>query len=162
MKKWLIMIGCIVLTSGFYIWFTTSTNNPFNIVYFYKEKWGIHLPQPDELQEIVASPSSFNGDGEWFYILQYKETKLNVEDTGMVALTAENVEEASKKIAHFVTTTTSMVSTSEEVKNAFKAHPIEVKIGDYYFYKEKNDGYDYFIALLKKDEQQIYLLEWHQ
>ena len=82
----------------------------------------------------------------------------------MIALTSSNVVEASNKIDHFISTTISLYYEEEQkqVKKVFEQHPIRVQVGDFYFYREKNDGYDYFIALFKHDENKLYTFEWHQ
>lgn len=165
MKKWIIIILFLLAVTLFFIWNKTTLINPLGIVHSYKTEWGIKLPVPEKREEVWRSQASFQGDGEWFNVFQYATPKISIVDSGMIALSTDNVEEAKKKIDHFITTTITMYQfqgNEEQVKEAFAHYPIEPQIGDFYFYKEKNGGFDYFIALFKQDENKLYTFEWHQ
>lgn len=159
-----IIILCVLAVTLFLIWNKTEIINPLGIVNSYKSEWGINLPMPDEREEILVSQPSTHGDGEWVNVFQYSKHKISVEESGMTILTTDNVDEAKSKIEQFIKTTKSMKYDNklEQVNKAFAKYSSEPQVGDLYFYKEENGGYDYFIALFKQGENKLYTFEWHQ
>lgn len=164
MKKWLITILCLSTVTFIFIWYNTALINPIGIVKSYNTEWGIDLPEPEKMEEVWGSEVSFQGDGEWFNVFQYSESKISINDSGMIALSTDNIAEAENQIDHFINTTISMYQFqgNEKVKEAFANYPVKPNVGDFYFYREENDEFDYFIALFKKDENKLYTFEWHQ
>lgn len=165
MKKWIIIILCLLAFTLFFIWNKTTFIDPLGIVHSYKTEWEINLPVPEKMEEVWKSEASFHGDGEWFNVFQYSKPKISIGDSGMIVLSTDNVDEAKNKIDHFITTTITMYQlqgNEEEVNEAFAHYPIEPQVGDFYFYREKNSGFDYFIALFKQGENKLYTFEWHQ
>ncbi|MGE6489817.1 hypothetical protein [Paenisporosarcina sp. NPDC076898] len=164
MKKGIVIMLCFFAVTLFFIWNKTELINPLGIVNSFKTEWGINLPMPDERIEVWGSETSFHGDGEWFNVLQYSNQKISIENSGMIVLTTDNVDEATNKIEHFIKTTISMRYDNEleQAKEAFVQYSIEPQLGDFYFYKEENGGYDYFIALFKQHDNKLYTFEWHQ
>lgn len=166
MKKLAIIMLCLLVVILFFIWNKTALINPLGIIYSYKTEWGINVPMPEKREEVWQSEASFHGDGEWVNIFQYSKQKISIEDSGMIALSTDNVDEAKNKIEHFITTTISMYQLQgkdiEQIKKAFAYCSINSQVGDFYFYRENNGGLDYFIALFKQDENKLYTFEWHQ
>ncbi len=158
MKKWLIVILVII------IFLKVMETSPQDTIDFYEEKWGIELPLPDEINDVHSSEPSFNGDGEWFTIFTYTKDNVEIEKSGMVPIAAANIGNANYKIEKFIATTLEIYMDEEttELKKKFDQYPVKAELGDYYFYKAKNGGNDYFIAVYKQHEQKLYIFEWHQ
>lgn len=157
---------CFLAVTICFIWNKTALINPLGIVHSFKTEWGINLPLPEKREEVWRSKASYHGDGEWFNIFQYKKEIISIEDSGMIVLSADNLDEAKNKIEHFKTTTISMYqfqgSKIKQVKETFAQYPIEPQVDDLYYYREENGGLDYFIALFKQAEYKLYTFEWHQ
>ena len=157
---------CLLVVILFFIWNKTALINPLGIVHSYKTEWGINVPMPEKREEVWKSEASFHGDGEWVNIFQYSKQKISIKDSGMIALSTDNVDKVKNKIEHFITTTIAMYQLQgkdiEQVKKAFAYCSINPQVGDFYFYRENNGGLDYFIALFIQDENKLYTFEWHQ
>lgn len=156
MKKMLILPLLITIIGIFIIW--NSSTNSFHIIELYEEQWEMQLSIPDETEEIWDSGVSFNGDGEWINVFTYK-TPPDFKNSGMQLITEENVNEANKKIQHFIDQTIALYMDEEKTKPLETFH---AEVEDYYFYQSKNNEFDYFISVFKKDEQKLYTFEWHQ
>lgn len=100
-----------------------------------------------------GSDVSFNGDGEWINVFKY-DTEQNLNNSGMILISEENVTKVNNQIQNFIQQTISLYRDEEKTK-LLEQIQIEAQIGDYYFYQSNNDGYDYFIALYKNGEQKF-------
>lgn len=158
MKKWAILVMLVMLL--IVIPLLLNGNKPEAITKLYEEKWGIHLPIPKDSEELWGSEVSFNGDGEWINVFNY-DPKLNFHNSGMKRITEENLNLVNSQVKNFIQTTTSLYR-DEEINKKLEQIQIEAQVDDYYFYKSKNNGYDYFIAIYLVNEQKLYTFEWHQ
>nr|WP_106782619.1 hypothetical protein [Lysinibacillus timonensis] len=163
MKKWSIFASLLLAIALLFIWSKTASTNPLEVINSYNKEWGINLPQPNEGKEIWSSENNFHGDGEWVNVFRYSE-EITLSESGLESLTANNLNEARKSVEEFIHATLSVYydDDKEEVQKVFEQFTIIPEIGDYYFYSEKNEGFDYFIALFKRDESTLYTFEWHQ
>lgn len=153
----------MLIVGVFFIWHKVTTITPLDSINLFEEKWGVQLPLPEKREEIWSSKASFHGDGEWFTIFHYNKDNAQMQDSGMTLMTEANLELANSRIEQFISTTTSIyVNEDAKLKSLFEQNPVEVKAGDYYFYKSKNGGNDYFIAVYKEAMQKLFTFEWHQ
>ena len=164
MRKYLVMLVLVLAIIIFFILNKKEISEPLTIINDYKKEWGIDLPIPDKRKEIWGTEGSFNGDGEWFNVFDYSSQEVPIKNSGMVEITSMNIEEVKSKIERFRATTISLYTgdTQEHVNKALAEYLIRVQEGDYYFYREENNGFDYFIALFKTEENKLYTMEWHQ
>jgi len=153
-----------MIVGVFFIWHKATSTTLHDSIRLYEEKWGIQLPLPEKREDIWHSKASFHGDGEWITIFHYNSDNLQMQHSGMTLLTEANLEIAKSRIEHFLSTTTSLYADKEaaKLKTLFEQNAVEVQAGDYYFYKSKNGGNDYFIAVYKVTSQKLFTFEWHQ
>lgn len=126
-----------------------------------EEKWGIQLPLPDSWDELFTSGPSFHGDGEFVYVYHYSNLNNEMLDSGMIEIVENNLPIVNSRILKFISDTISM-QDGHKAQIAFEKYPLEVQLGDLYYYKVKNGGNDYVIAVYKNEEQKLYIMEWHQ
>ncbi|MEG0386420.1 MAG: hypothetical protein RR642_16895, partial [Solibacillus sp.] len=79
-------------------------------------------------------------------------------------VTEENIEQVNIYFATFISNTKNAYSSTDKaaVIKVFNQNPIKVEVGDFYYHKSENEGYDTFTALYNRSENNIYTFVWHQ
>lgn len=155
-KYYFILLFVILITSALYILLGKGGTNPQVVIDAYEKEWGITIPAPTAETPIYATESSGTGNGQWATLYAFKETP-SLKDSGMEQLTAKTLEQYEEKIRNFEKQT---IAERKDAKASFEEHHPKLSEGDYGFYKEKNDGDDYFIAVYHNKE--LYTYTWHQ
>lgn len=157
MKQWIYMftaiLAIVIGSFGFLAW--QLLPNDYEML---KRNWSIDLPKADDVQDLITTESSFNGDGEWFTIYSY-DKKIPLTNTNLVKLTADSAAQATNRIRRFERSVLSFRADSVE---PFTTHHIQALAGDYYYHTAKNEGNNYIILLYKSSTQKMYVYEWHQ
>lgn len=105
----------------------------------------VQFPLPDRIEKTWSSEDSFHGDGEWINAFYYN-AKQNLDNSGMEPITEVNISRINNNIQYFMESTISLYSDEEKTKSLEQIQ-VEAQIGDYYYYKSKNNGNDYFVAV---------------
>ncbi|WP_400194400.1 hypothetical protein [Lysinibacillus telephonicus] len=155
MKRWGILVLLIIVIPLF-----LNGNRKTVLIKLYAEEWGIHIPIPKDSEELWGSEVSFNGDGEWINVFSYG-TELNLINSGMKLITEESVSKVNSQIKNFIQTTI-LLYRDEKINKKLEQIQVKAQMGDYYFYKSKNNGNDYLIAIYINSEKKLYTFEWHQ
>lgn len=164
MKKWLIIGGCL----GIVYLLIRPWPEPtmLEIVEGYEESWGIALPKPQRFERIWATKTPARGDGEWVSVLHYDAALPEPTSAEFKLITTETEAIISGMVTRFMTNTINThlgdTETQAEIRAAFHKHPVEIALGDYYFNQSKNGHGDYIIGVYSRENNNIYLLEWHQ
>ena len=106
----------------------------------------------------------FRGDGQSYYILEYNERKMNkiIEQNLWRQVDSTSIETLSGyKNDYQQLVETIDYEQEKKFQKIFKENPVEYTKGDKYFYKSAEDG-SYFIAVLNKEKQKLFLMEWFQ
>jgi hypothetical protein len=162
--KKLIVIVIIVLISFIGLFLMKSLeSDPLEIVTSYEERWGISIPSPNKVTALWTEPFPARGDGIWIKRLDYTNQDTSIT-RNMIKITETNQAEVQQYVSKFISSSINSYSDDYKVKiqNVFRDINVNVEIGDYYYYKSENGGYDYFISLCKVSEQVVYTFEWHQ
>ena len=123
--------------------------------------WDIDLPKANKVTHLIASEANFLGDGEEMTLFEYSKP-IDLSNTIFTKLTSNEITHANSKIEHFKQITNEVNQNSAAIKDIFIQYDVEATSGDYFYFEEKNDGYDFIILLYKTELQQLYLYEWHQ
>jgi hypothetical protein len=126
-----------------------------------ESNWGIQLPQAEKITDLIITENSFHGDGEWFEIFQYSKP-VDLTKRGFTELTFEQTNEANDHIASFTQKTLDIRNNEKSVVEVFQNNDIEAEVGDYYYYEERNNGYDTISLLYKRYTNELFIYEWHQ
>ena len=126
-----------------------------------KYNWKIDVPKANKVTDLIAHEPSFNGDGETMTLFEYSKP-IDLNNTFLTILTSSKITHANRKIEHFKEIATAVNQDSAEIQDIFTQYDVEATSGDYFYYDEKNDGYDFIILLYKTELQQLFLYEWHQ
>ncbi len=62
-----------------------------------------------------GSDVSFNGDGEWINVFKY-DTEQNLNNSGMILISEENVTKVNNQIQNFIQQTISLYRDEEKTK----------------------------------------------
>ena len=122
-----------------------------------KYNWKIDVPKANKVTDLIAHEPSFNGDGETMTLFEYSKP-IDLNNTFLTILTSSKIANANRKIEHFK----ELVNDSAEIQDIFTQYDVEATSGDYFYYDEENNGYDFIILLYKTELQQLFLFEWHQ
>lgn len=130
----------------------------------YETRWGVKISEPDRFENIWSAKYPSHGDGEWITRLIYKESIPQNNMNQFSIVTEENIEQVNKYIATFISNTKNAYSSTDKaaVIKVFNQNPIKVEVGDFYYHKSENEGYDTFTALYNRSENNIYTFVWHQ
>ena len=148
----------IVLLSGCTLLISSLLPNEYEVL---EKNWHIKLPTADEVTDLITTEANFHGDGEWFTLYNYSKP-IDFSNTKLIKLTANETSHANQKIEQFKTKTIAIHQESKEITDTFNQHNVEAVIGDYFYYEERNNGYDFIILLYKTEGNQLYKYEWHQ
>ena len=160
MKKWLIafFVSIVLLFTGCSLLIDSLLPNEYEVL---ESNWNITLPETNEVKDLLTTEANFHGDGEWFTLFNYSKP-IDLSNTNFIKLTSNEISDANYKIAQFKKSTIEVRQNSKEIINIFNEYDVEATIGDYYYYNEENNGYDFIILLYKTELQQLYKYEWHQ
>ena len=123
--------------------------------------WKIDLPKANKVTDLIAPEASFLGDGELMTLFEYSKP-IDLSNTVFTKLSSSEITNADSKIEHFKHKTNEVNQHSAAIKDIFIQYDVEATSGDYFYYDEENNGYDFIILLYKTELQQLYLYEWHQ
>ncbi|GEK34239.1 hypothetical protein [Kurthia sibirica] len=160
-KYYFILLGIILVTATFYILLGKGGMDPRVVVEAYDKEWGIVIPNPTEEKAVFASEANDDGHGQWLTVYSYEE-QADFSNSNMELVTEEKRVFYNKKIQKFEQDTFSAYSkkAQKDMELAFEDHHLKVKKGDYAFYKKKEDGQSYFIAIYSNKE--LYTYNWHE
>lgn len=164
MKKGIAIVFFVLVALAVYGFFAFSTSETSLNMDEYKERWDVTISQPDEFERIWASKSSAFGDGEWVTRLTYDQPIPFDKLSGWVEVTETTIDDTKVAVSQFLSRTKEMYQVMGETDFAevMNVYPITVEIGDYYVHRTENNDFDTFTAVYNKEEQQIYILVWHQ
>ena len=160
MKKWLIGF-CVVIGLFFLLAIWVLSSLLYNEYEVLEANWGIKLPQATEVKDLLTTENSFHGDGEWFTLLEYSKP-VDLTESNFVKLSLEEIANANNKIANFQRRTLEIRQNDKTVVDVFKTYDVKAEVNDYYYYEERNKGFDTIVLLYKTQTQQLYKYEWHQ
>ena len=159
MKKWIIGILALVLGLVFVAFVAFQLlPNEYDVM---KENWGIDLPKASEVQSLITSEVSFNGDGERFTKYLYDAT-VDLGQSGLKRIAPSEVEEVNDHIQYFVERTLEVRQQNRDIEKIFNEHVSKAVAGDLYYYESRNSNYDTILLLYKQQEHILYVYEWHQ
>lgn len=160
MKKWLIVLFALIilLFSGCNLFINSLLPNEYEVL---ESNWNINLPEANEVKDLLTTQASFHGDGEWFTLFDYSKP-IDLSNTDFIKLTFNEVTDANNKIEQFKIKTIDIRHNSKEIVNIFNQYDIKATIDDYFYYDERNNGYDFIILLYKTETHQLYKYVWHQ
>lgn len=116
------------------------------------------------MKSIWSTKNPSHGDGEWIKILLYKNA-IPIKELGQFTqITSDNIEQVQSYITTFISNTINAYNSDEKANflQVIKNNPIKIEVGDYYYHKSENDGFDTFTAIYNRTEKMIYTFEWHQ
>lgn len=160
-KYYFILLALILVTASLYIIMGKGGTNPEVIVEAYEKEWGIVLTPPSVETSIYASPKTSDATGQWVTLYSYEE-QPDFQASEMQEMTSENLTNYKNRLKKFEEQTLAKYTSSEqkEINKAFEEHHPTIKAGDYGYYKEKNDGKDYFLAIY--ENKKLYTYTWHE
>jgi len=160
MKKWLIVLFALIilLFSGCNLFINSLLPNEYEVL---ESNWNINLPEANEVKDLLTTQANFHGDGEWFTLFDYSNP-IDLSNTDFIKLTFNEVTDANNKIEQFKIKTIDIRHNSKEIVNIFNQYDIKATIDDYFYYDERNNGYDFIILLYKTETHQLYKYVWHQ
>ncbi|MBQ0139178.1 MAG: hypothetical protein KBT36_07775 [Kurthia sp.] len=158
-KYYFILLALILVTASLYIIMGRGGTNPQVIVDAYEKEWGISVEAPSVETPIYASPKTTDNTGQWATLYSY-EDEPTMKNSGMEKITDTTIKAYEERIAKFEQQTLVGKTAAEqkESKAAFEEYPISLSAGDYGYYKEKNDGKDYFLAIYQQKKLYTYIL----
>lgn len=159
-KYYFILLGIILVTGALYILLGKGGMDPKVIVDAYEKEWGIVIPSPTTEKSIFASEATDDSHGQWFTIYSYDETQ-DFSKSKMKKLTAKEVVAYQKRVTKFEQDTFNSYSSKgqKKIEASFKEHRLQVKEGDYVYYKEKENGENYFLAIYNGKE--LFTYNWY-
>ena len=161
MKKYILSFVVIFI---FFIVFMQSGVNDEDFVEAYENYYGITLPAPEQVEEILANRVEDGDAGEWVFLLDYEEQKIDWPATALEQLTDTGALTANEQIENYIKQTLAMNEGREDFvddKKALEDLQVVPQAGDYYFFIEENDGKDVLIVVAKPVDNKMYMLEWH-
>lgn len=160
-KYYFILLAVILITASLYIIMGKGGTDPQIIVEAYEKEWGIVLAAPAVETKIYASPKTTDDIGQWATLYSYEE-EPNFQQSQMQEITNNNLVKYSNHLEKFEQQTIEKSSTSEQSTNkeVFEKYRPNIEQGDYAYYKEKNDGKDYFLAIYH--HKKLYTYTWHE
>lgn len=130
----------------------------------WEKNWGITIPKPAELKVVIESPPSFNGDGEGFFILEYRDKQINVlkNQNFWQPIDENSISLVNGRVSRFKKMTLDIYSDEKEkYEKIYLNNSIEYGKGDLYFYKAKDDG-SFCVAVLNVTKKRLHMMEWTQ
>ena len=94
-------------------------------------------------------------------MLEYSKP-IDLTESNFVKLSLEKIANANNKIANFQRRTLEIRQNDKTVVDVFKTYDVKAEVNDYYYYEERNNGFDTIVLLYKTQTQQLYKYEWHQ
>lgn len=163
MKKFVIYLFVGLFIVVLYFSFNTVSVTPEETIAYYKKRWGIEMPVPDEIIDVWSTKYPSHGDGEWVTKFRYDNQLLPEQLKDFTKVTEGNVNQANGYVNFFINRVKSMYAIQHD--DAFKSiepYSVNLKIGDYYFHQSENGDFDTFTVIYQHQENRILIFEWHQ
>lgn len=140
--KYIFIIVLFVVIIGVIIYLNTLGNAAFVI----KLNWGINLPNSDKMIYYIDSGPSFNGDGEYYTVLEYK-SKNSIKKLDNVAWVNEKNTNIENKIDIILSGLKVKKENYPNFNNNYR-----------YYYSKKEDSSEIFIINSTNDNK-LYIIE---
>ena len=164
MKKYRIYYVLALLSVFMYFSFHAVSVTPEETIAHYKERWGVEMPIPDEINDIWSTKYPAHGDGEWVTEFKYEITLLPEQLNDFTKVTEENISLANGFVNKFLNRVKNIYSIQRDdtFNQTIEPYSIDLKLGDYYFHHSENGDFDTFTGIYQQQENRILVFEWHQ
>lgn len=157
-KYYFILLFIILVTASLYILTGKGGMDPKVVVDAYKQEWGVTIPPPTAESPILAHELAQTGSGQWVTLYEYDKIPF-MTNTEMEEVTTENQAYYQKLLNKFKEDAID-TGLKSDMKKSLQDHEPTIEVGDYAYYRAKNDGKDYFLAIQEK--KQLYTYTWHE
>lgn len=160
-KYYFILLGIILVTTTLYILLGKGGMDPQVVVDAYEKEWGVEVPAPTTEKTVFASEVNEEERGQWFTIYSYDAAPKIKSESNLEIVTSDNIKQYKEKAETFERDTIGAYSTEKqsEMTPIFQENRVTIEEGDHAFYKEKNNGKDYFLIILHGKD--LYTYTWH-